>query len=61
MHGQQPAVGPWRWSVVGKEDAMSYDPTCHGSVGKSLDSAVMTTWAESSISHGLICLVILGH
>jgi hypothetical protein len=34
---------------------------CHGSDGKSLDSAVMTTWAESSISHGLIRVLVLGH
>jgi hypothetical protein len=27
---------------------------------KLLDSAVMTTWAESNISHGLIHIVVLG-
>jgi hypothetical protein len=32
---------------------------CHGFVGKSLDSAVMTMWAESKISHGLLVVVPL--
>jgi hypothetical protein len=30
---------------------------CHSRVGKDLDSAVMTTWAESMISYGLIALL----
>jgi hypothetical protein len=31
----------------------AYD-ACHGPTQKTLDSAVMTTWAESKISHGLL-------
>jgi hypothetical protein len=34
-------------------------PTCYDYAEKGLDSAVMTTWAESSISHGLIVRVVL--
>jgi hypothetical protein len=33
---------------------------CHGCARKDLDSAVMTTWAESMISYGLIRVVVLG-
>jgi hypothetical protein len=29
---------------------------CHGSVGKVLDLVVMTMWAESRISHGLLVI-----
>jgi hypothetical protein len=36
------------------------DEVCHGSGGKVLDSAVMTTQAESKISYGLICVFVLG-
>jgi hypothetical protein len=33
---------------------------CHGYAGKVLDSAVMTTQAESTISYGLIDVIVLG-
>jgi hypothetical protein len=32
---------------------------CYNYAEKGLDSVVMTTWAESSISHGLIVRVVL--
>jgi hypothetical protein len=32
---------------------------CYDYAKKGLDSAVMTTWAENSISHGLIVRVVL--
>jgi hypothetical protein len=34
--------------------------TCYDYAGKVLDSAVMTMWAESIISYGLICVVVSG-
>jgi hypothetical protein len=35
-------------------------PICYDDAGKVLDSVVMTTWAKSIISHGLICTITVG-
>jgi hypothetical protein len=53
-------LGLMKLSVAPESTKICLLALCHGSVGKSLDSAVMTTQAESSISHGLIHLVVLG-
>jgi hypothetical protein len=41
--------------------AAGWEQDCHGFVRKSLDSAVMTTQAESRISHGLLVVIFLSY